>query len=113
MSMKDRLKAIRGELSTEEFAEKIGVSRRVVYFWLNGSMEPNAENICKIARTFGVTADYLLGLSNYRTGIWCASRALDYAYENGYRDGLNEAARRVRDVVEKMKEEKHEPSTRT
>lgn len=46
----------------KDFASKVGVSPSCVTFWLKGERQPTAENIYTIAKTFDVSADYLLGL---------------------------------------------------
>lgn len=42
----------------------LGVSRRTVYAWETGEKEPTTSNIIQLARLYGVTSDYLLGLSD-------------------------------------------------
>ena len=46
-------------------AEKIGITNGAVSFWKKGGM-PKAETLEKIARFFGVSADYLLSESDGR-----------------------------------------------
>lgn len=41
----------------------IEMSRPTVQFWHNGERTPDAENIIKLANAFGVSADYLLGIT--------------------------------------------------
>lgn len=50
-------------LSKRKFAEKIGVSAMSVSDWSTGKIQPTAENIYLICKTFNVSADYLLGLT--------------------------------------------------
>ena len=45
-------------------AESVGVTRQAVSQYQNGSTQPNAETLAKIAKHFNISADYLLGLSN-------------------------------------------------
>lgn len=42
----------------------LGVSRRTVYAWETGEKEPATSSIIQLARLYGVTSDYLLGLSD-------------------------------------------------
>ena len=49
-------------LSKRKFAEKVGVSAMSVSDWTTGKIQPNAESIFLICKTFDVSADYLLGL---------------------------------------------------
>ena len=67
--LRERIYSIRQEHhdSQEEFAEKLGVSERVVQSWENGASVPDTDVIVKIAKTFHVSADWLMGLSEQRT----------------------------------------------
>ena len=53
------------ELSINKFAGALGVSPSIVSAWCRGLKQPTADNISAVAQFFGVTADYLLGLSDY------------------------------------------------
>ncbi len=46
-------------------AKNINVSQRAVSKWLNNQSEPTATNIYNLAKFFAVSADFLLGLSDY------------------------------------------------
>ena len=48
------------EISQEELASKLNVSRQAVSRWELGSALPDASNILQLSKLFGVTADYLL-----------------------------------------------------
>ena len=60
----DRLKALRGGLSQSDFAAKIGVKQTSYSSWERGVKDPAAQTIAQIASTFGVSCDWLLGLSD-------------------------------------------------
>jgi len=47
-------------LSQEALAEKIGVSRQAISKWETGEASPEITKLPLLARTFGVTADWLL-----------------------------------------------------
>lgn len=47
-------------MSQEELAEQLGVSRQAVSRWEVGSALPDASNILQLSKLFGVSADYLL-----------------------------------------------------
>lgn len=49
-------------LSQDEFAEKLLVTRQAVSRWENGDTTPNTDTLKWIAKTFDVSVDYLLGL---------------------------------------------------
>lgn len=47
-------------MSQEELAEKLGVSRQAISRWEVGSALPDASNILQLSKLFGVSTDYLL-----------------------------------------------------
>ena len=55
---------IEKNISQQQLASEIGVSRRAITFWESGTNEPKATYIARLATLFGVTSDYLLGLEN-------------------------------------------------
>ncbi len=48
------------EMSQEEAAERLNISRQALSRWENGTAQPTANNIVEICKLFGVTSDYLL-----------------------------------------------------
>lgn len=46
--------------SQEELAEKLYVSRQAISRWESAAAQPDATNILKLSKLFGVTTDYLL-----------------------------------------------------
>ena len=62
----ERLKELRGSLSQSEFANKIGAKQTTYSSWERGIKEPGIFAIISISNTFGVSADWLLGLSDSR-----------------------------------------------
>lgn len=48
-------------------AEKLGVKQQTISYYRNGQSLPDVENLIKIAKHYGVTTDYLLGLTTHRT----------------------------------------------
>lgn len=60
---RDRLDILRGDLSYAKFADKLGLSRATVGFYLSGERVPDAITLKDIAIKCGVTADWLLGLT--------------------------------------------------
>lgn len=63
------LKALRNEkrISQAELAKALNVAQNTVANWENGVREPDNATIAKIANYFGVSTDYLLGLSDNPT----------------------------------------------
>lgn len=61
-----RLFELRKSLNISQFelAKRVGVSQKAIDFWEKGINEPKASYIIELAKTFGVTSDYLLGLED-------------------------------------------------
>jgi transcriptional regulator with XRE-family HTH domain len=66
MGIADRIKHLRKEhrWNQTQLGKLIGVSTQVVSNWERNYTQPDKEDIYKLAQTFHVTTDYLLGLSN-------------------------------------------------
>lgn len=62
MNFAEKLTALRKskELTQEQLAEKLNVSRQSVSKWENGQVIPEAEKLIELSRAFDVTLDYLL-----------------------------------------------------
>lgn len=63
---KDRLQAIRVKrgYTQETLAEALGIEKKQVSRWETGSTIPGSEKLGEIAQILGVSADYLLGLTD-------------------------------------------------
>lgn len=55
------------DIKQKELAKKIGVSNNVISYWCSGSRTPNTQQIIQICNALGVSADYLLGLTDVAT----------------------------------------------
>ena len=68
MTIHERLRALRTEakLSQRQCAEQLGAELHNYNKWENG-VTPPLEMICRIAKHYAVTTDYLLGLEDVRT----------------------------------------------
>lgn len=55
------------DIKQKELAKKIGVNDNVISYWCSGSRTPNTQQIIQICNVLGVSADYLLGLSDVAT----------------------------------------------
>lgn len=66
MIIASRIKELRldNNLSQRKLAEAIGVDKRAIIFWEQEINEPKASYIKKLAEFFGVSADYLLGITD-------------------------------------------------
>ena len=62
-----RLRELRKEegLSQRDLGEKLGACNQAVSFWETGSREPDLDTLKALAQIFDVSADYLLGLSDF------------------------------------------------
>lgn len=66
-SIGKRIREIRKEnnLSQLEFGKLLCVSQDNVSLWENGKSYPSVHHLIIISKTFNVSTDYILGLSDY------------------------------------------------
>ena len=64
--MAERLKSLRAEKNIGQnlLAKDLQISNASISYWENGKQEPSAQAIYKLATYFGVSADYILGLTD-------------------------------------------------
>ncbi len=62
----ERFRELKGKQNDTEFAGFLGISRQTVGFYSNGDRLPDAITLVKISQKCGVSADWLLGLSDYK-----------------------------------------------
>lgn len=62
----ERIKELRTSMGLNQiqFGRKLFVTKQCISNWENGNIQPSIDMLIKIAQTFSVSADYLLGLSN-------------------------------------------------
>lgn len=62
-----KLKELRLEkgISQRALGEKLDVCNQTISFWESGAREPDLNTVAEIAEFFDVSADYLLGLTDY------------------------------------------------
>lgn len=80
-----RTKFYESNLTQEALAKELGVSRPTVFGWFEGKNLPDILSLEKIARYFGVSADFLLGLSDVESPDISTRAAVEYT-------GLSEGA---------------------
>ena len=94
MSFSDNLKTIRKEknLSQEELAELLGVSRQAVSKWKSGDGYPEVEKLLMIAGKLNVSLDNLMGteivitdankkeMEEIRQALFCGSDMYELKY---------------------------------
>ena len=61
-------------LSQRQAAGDLNISQALLSHYENGAREPGLDFVCRACRYYGVSADYLLGMSDIPCG---AERALD------------------------------------
>ncbi|MCL2574889.1 MAG: helix-turn-helix domain-containing protein [Defluviitaleaceae bacterium] len=54
-------------LSQAELGGKLNFTQQTIAKWEKGVAEPNTESIIRLANFYGVTADYLLGLTDIQS----------------------------------------------
>ena len=66
MLFEDRLKALRqdNDITQNELAEILHVTRQSISNWENHKSEPNNELLIMLADFFNISTDYLLGRTN-------------------------------------------------
>ena len=66
MIIGNRILELRKErnLSQAQLAKEIGVNARAISYWEQEVNEPKASYIYELAKFFGVSSDYLLGLED-------------------------------------------------
>lgn len=68
----DRLKLVRETrgLTQDDLNKRLGLGNTQVYRYENGKAEPTTQTVVSLARELGVSADYLLGLSDDPLDKW-------------------------------------------
>ena len=66
MKISERILELRKDrnISQSTLAKAIGVNARAVSYWESGTNEPKASYIYEMAKFFGVSSDYLIGLED-------------------------------------------------
>lgn len=63
----ERIRSLRGQVSQDQCAKDLGISRGALSFYENGDRKPDSEVIYKMCKYFEVSADYILGLSDLKS----------------------------------------------
>ena len=66
MKFAKQLKELRTEkgLSYKQLEGAVGIDDSTLCRWENGQLDATCENLVKIAKFFGVSVDFLLGIEN-------------------------------------------------
>lgn len=52
-------------ITQQILAKHTNISESIISYWVRGLKQPTADNIIIVARYFGVTTDYILGVSDF------------------------------------------------
>lgn len=65
----EKIKTLRinSGMSQVQLAERLGITKSAVNAWENGTNSPSLTYVIKLARIFGVSTDYLLGVNERLT----------------------------------------------
>ncbi len=65
----ERIKELRLSLGLNQiqFGRKLFVTKQCISNWENGNIQPSIDMLIKIAQTFSVSTDYLLGITHQMT----------------------------------------------
>ncbi len=65
----ERIKELRTSMGLNQiqFGRKLFVTKQCVSNWENGNIQPSIDMLIRIAQTFSVSTDYLLGLNDKPT----------------------------------------------
>ena len=65
----ERIKELRLSLGINQvqFGKKLNVSKQCISNWESGYIQPSIDMLIRIAETFSISADYLLGLNDKLT----------------------------------------------
>ena len=76
MTIGERLKMLRGNLSQREAANRVGMKQQLWRIYECDESAPGAKLIMKICETFGCKADWLLGLTREKGHIVATKSAV-------------------------------------
>ncbi|MGX5433396.1 helix-turn-helix domain-containing protein [Bacillus toyonensis] len=95
-----RIKEIRVELlkmSQREFAEALDAKKTMISLYENGRRNPSRETVEKMSRLSGVSADYIMGISEYKS--------LNSNDSKDLKDELKEIMLQINELDPKKREE--------
>jgi transcriptional regulator with XRE-family HTH domain len=83
----ERLAALRGKTAQSRIAEIAGVSASTISNWEAGISYPPADAILRLARHYGVTADFIVGLTDHQQTLPPDCWIVDLDYVEAVRRG--------------------------
>jgi len=106
-----RLRELRGNESQEAFAKRLGVKQATYSTWERGIKDPASSTIVVIASRLGVSADYLLGLSDDSGALPSGERERLEARVSELEGQLHDAEVSIRTLRETILEGNAAPSS--
>ena len=96
----DTMSALRRSrgLSQRQAAADLNISQALLSHYENGAREPGLDFVCRACRYYGVSADYLLGITDVPRGADSALAAL-----SELNAGLDALRVRGREILEELK----------
>ncbi len=85
-------------LSQRQAAADLNISQALLSHYENGAREPGLDFVCRACRYYGVSADYLLGITDVPGGADGAIAALEELTA-----GLDALRVRGREILEELK----------
>lgn len=64
-----RMFRAKANLTQEALAQQIDVSQNAIGTWERGESSPQVESLVALCKVFGVSADFLVGISHFETGV--------------------------------------------
>lgn len=92
------------DLSQEQFAEQMGVSRQAVSKWETGQSLPDLDKLVMMSRVFGVTTDYLLSEESSSEEAGKTSQNANHTVENQYNEEKEYEAGRTVEKEDRLSE---------
>jgi transcriptional regulator with XRE-family HTH domain len=86
---------VKHDMSQEEFAQFLNMSRPTIGFYENGDRIPDALTLKNISVKCGVSSDYLLGLSDVKT---IDMNTYDAGFANGYKACLSKVNKAIAEL---------------
>lgn len=103
----NRLLELKGQMSENEYASKIGVNQKSLNNWLSGKGKPSSEAIFGAAIYSGVSTDWIYGLSEVKytnkNGSITGDNAITVSGDNNQNIGANAGSSTNKDFENRIK----------
>ena len=96
----EALKQIRGSVSQIAFSRNLGIPQQTYSRYESGESEPSLGMLCKFAKHFGVSVDWMLGLTDSRGGVSLAATNHSVAANNSTVGADSKEVSRLLGIIE-------------